>query len=74
MDYRNSMKLKINMNIGSDYSFGKKLGKGNFGTVSVGVHRRTKVQCAIKTIDKVALQNKGDERLFNLLKGEIEVL
>ena len=68
------MKLKINMNIGSDYSFGKKLGMGNFGTVSVGVHRRTRVQCAIKTIDKVALQKKGDARLFNLLKCEIEVL
>ena len=55
MDYRNSMKLKINMNIGSDYSFGKALGKGNFGIVKKAVHRRTRVQCAIKTIDKVAL-------------------
>ena len=68
------MKLKINMNIGSDYRFGKKLGKGSFGTVSVAVHKRTKVQCAVKTIDKVALKNKGDARLFELLKCEIEVL
>ena len=55
MDFRNAMKLRINMDIKGDYKVGKTLGKGNFGTVSIAVHKRTKVECAIKTIDKVAL-------------------
>ena len=74
MDFRNAMKLRETANIETDYMITEELGRGSFGQVCVGKHTSTDVECAIKVIDKVKLQNKGDKRLFNLLESEIDVL
>ena len=74
MDFRSAMKLRETSNIKTDYKICEELGRGNFGRVCAGKHTRTNVECAIKVIDKVKLKKRDDDRLFNLLEHEIDVL
>lgn len=50
-----------------NFEFGDIIGKGRFGTVRLGYHKKSHVTYAIKTINK---QKKGDEPLMN----ELEIL
>ena len=55
-----------------NYSKRKEIGTGAFGSVHLGVHRKTKIPCAIKTIKKSSLQ--VHEVYQELNKNELEVL
>lgn len=57
-------------NLNDFYELGDTLGKGKYGVVKKGFHKRTKQEVAIKIIKKKDLNNKDLE----LLKREIEVL
>ena len=57
-------------NLNDFYELGETLGKGKYGVVKQGVHKRTKQDVAIKIVKKKDLSNKDLE----LLKREIEVL
>lgn len=52
------------------YDLGENLGKGKYGVVKLGTHKRTKQEVAVKIVKKKDLSLKDLE----LLKREIEVL
>jgi serine/threonine protein kinase len=52
------------------YDFGEVLGKGQFGLVRKAVHKKTKIEAAVKQIKKKKISN--DE--LDMLRNEIEVL
>ena len=52
------------------YDLGENLGKGKYGVVKHAVHKRTKLEVAVKIVKKRDLSLKDLE----LLKREIEVL
>jgi len=52
------------------YDLGDTIGSGKYGVVKVGVHKRTKMEVAVKIIRKKELSIKDIE----MLKREIEVL
>ena len=54
------------------YSKRKEIGTGAFGSVFLGLHRKTKMPCAIKTIKKTSL--KVHKVYEELNKNELEVL
>jgi len=56
--------------VGQFYEFGEALGKGQFGLVRKAVHKRTKIEVAVKQIKKKKISN--DE--LDMLRNEIEVL
>jgi len=47
----------------------KMLGKGNFSTVMLGIHKATGVKVAVKVVEKSGVQNKPE-----MLKNEVEIL
>ena len=57
-------------NIHDYYSFGEVLGKGQFGKVKKGLHKKTKLEVAIKQIKKKKISTTEME----MLRNEIEVL
>ena len=66
------MKFKTVERFATFYSKRKEIGKGAFGTVHLGSHRKTNVPCAIKTIKKTQLNEA--EVYQELNKNEFEVL
>ena len=75
MDFRSARRLRVTNDVNEDYAFStKQLGSGNFGQVHEAMHTRTEVECAVKIIDKVKLKKRNDDRYFELLKSEIDVL
>lgn len=47
----------------------KELGHGHYGTVRIGIHKRTGVKCAIKTIPKAKVSRPETmRREINILK------
>ena len=54
------------------YKLGKELGRGAFGVVKVGTHRKSGVPCAIKTVIKEKLDEYDVYK--DLMKNELEVL
>ena len=57
-------------NIVSYYDIGESIGKGKFGWVKAGVHKKTGKQVAIKILKK----KKMDPEDFELYKWEVEIL
>ena len=57
-------------NIVSYYDIGESIGKGKFGWVKAGVHKKTGKQVAIKILKK----KKMDPEDFELYKREVEIL
>lgn len=65
-------RVAVLVNVRGKYEVGKKLGKGNFGKVSLGVRRSDGKKFAIKSINKTKLRRK--ERSVRNLINEINVL
>jgi len=58
-------------NIRTKYKIGKQIGTGSYGVVVLGVNRNTKLECAIKIINKKNLSEKNE---LDFAKREIEIL
>ena len=70
----------ISMTLGPFQMYNKKLGKGGFGSVYLGIHTKTKEKVAIKEIRK-KLYEKNEEKInkielrdLELLKQELEII
>ena len=67
-----AIKLLEDNDVTHYYELGESVGRGEFGEVRVAKHLATNVVCAIKIIDKAALDEKqGSELYFDMLKSEI---
>ena len=55
----------------SDFTIKKELGRGSFGSVFLAMHKKTKVNYAIKSIDK---RNKNNEDGKPYFRREIEIM
>ena len=61
--------------IGDFVSMGVVLGRGSFGTVYYGTHKKTKTPVAIKEIDLEKLRNNDkNKKLRNHLQNEIKIM
>ena len=47
------------------YSIGRVLGKGGYGKVNLAVHKLTKKLCAVKSINKLAIERNDELRAVN---------
>ena len=54
------------------YKLHQQLGKGSFGTVWSGIHRKAKVPCAIKMVEKGKLKENSVYK--KLMMDELQVL
>ena len=59
----NSVMLSSEEDIEKVFEIGKVLGKGSFGTVKQGIHRETKVTCALKVLERCELFKGGGNDL-----------
>jgi calcium-dependent protein kinase len=66
------MKFKTVASFPKLYSLKKELGTGAFGSVKLGLHRKTKIPCAIKIIKKESLMVHDVYQELN--KNELEIL
>eukprot|EP00903_Cladosiphon_okamuranus_P006730 g6566.t2 len=59
----------INEAVDVDYEVGAVLGRGGFGLVKNGVHRKTKARCALKFFQRTKKLSKKDEELVFMEAG-----
>ena len=55
LTFKDKMSFKTVSRFHEHYSKRKEIGSGAFGTVHIGMHRKTNLPCAIKTIKKESL-------------------
>ena len=60
--------------IESIYTWKRKLGEGQFGTVYEALHKKAQLPCAIKTVKKAKLEERLDDTLVELMMQELEAL
>ena len=72
LSFKDNMKFKTIDNFAQIYSIRKELGAGAFGSVKLGIHRKTEMPCAIKFIKKSSLETH--EVYEELNRNELEVL
>ena len=63
--------IKKTMNINTKYTFGKVLGRGQFGVTHLAVHRKTGNEYAVKSIPKRKLKKQHD---IDSLKREVTIM
>ena len=72
LGYKTAMKFKQVTRIAEIYKMTQTLGAGAFGSVKLGLHRKTKMPCAIKIIRKANLMKHEVYQQLNT--QELEVL
>ena len=72
LTFKDKMQFKTVARFHEHYSKRKEIGSGAFGTVHIGMHRKTNLPCAIKTIKKESLM--VHEVYEELNKSELEIL
>lgn len=72
LTFKSAMKFKQIQSFAKQYRVSKELGKGNFGVVKIGQHRRSGMPCAVKIIKKQSLQVAQVYQELN--KNEFEIL
>ena len=74
LDFRKFREMRMLEDIESIYTWKRKLGEGQFGTVYEAVHKKAQLPCAIKTVKKAKLEERLDDTLVELMMQELEAL
>ena len=66
--------MRLIENIENIYTWKRKLGEGQFGTVYEALHNKAQLPCAIKTVKKAKLEERLDGTLVELMMQELQAL